>query len=126
MNERKLDGNSPSDWFWSIIDHADRSREKLATILNTATEEEVQRFEEEFESATYNLWHDDVLHYLRDLEKVSEDGLLTVFQWVVSQGKVYYSDILANPHRIPQREEIDLATNLVGIAEMVSWIRFRK
>lgn len=112
-----------TDWFWSIIEDAGRNREKLAADLHNLGKEDIRRFIREFDEATYRLWDDDFLQYMDD---PSEDGILDIGSWVVSQGKNYYLDIVANPHKTPTGQDIDTETNLAGVAEVVFWGRFRE
>ena len=88
-----------SEWFWDIVDRAQRDPEKLRQILMQATKEEIPRFQVEFDSAAIALTDSPFTDYID--REVTEDGLKDLTDWVVSHGKSYYLALWENPARMP-------------------------
>ena len=89
---------SISDWFWRIVDEAGRDRGRLRALLESMPREDVIRFDRAFRDAAMALTEPPYSDHMGDL---SEDGVQDVTEWVVSQGKAFYSEVWAHPERIP-------------------------
>jgi hypothetical protein len=103
-----------SDWFWDIIQQADKNPDILASILMEMPKKSICRFQYEFESTLYLVW-DDVEAKLR----LSEDGTLETCGWIVSQGKDYFVYVKNHPDGIPETNYIDFSQSLYGVADGV-------
>jgi hypothetical protein len=109
-----------SDWFWNIIARAEKNQEKLREILASLKKRDLIKFQESFLDASLELQDEPFIQYMVK----SEDGVADIAHWVVSQGKEYYLEILANPSKIPfQKDESD-SENLFYIADEVCEERF--
>ena len=127
MRDRVSRGNftpedSP-DTFWSTIAQANRDRAALRRILMSMTREEIIDFYNDFEDAATELTEDPFFQY----QSISEDSMLDIAKWVVSQGKEFYSEILQFPHEMPQEETEEMVmTTLAGVAGKVFGERFKE
>ena len=54
----------------------------------------------------------------------SEDGTADIADWVVSQGKEYFEEVLKDPRKIPYQVAMDNPEILFGVAEDVYEERF--
>ena len=110
-----------SDWFWNIIQRAEKDQVKLKEILTTLSRDEVRRFQEEFVDASAELQGEPFTDYMI---KGSEDSVEDVSHWVVSQGREYYEEILEDPEKIPESVEEDDSSILYAVAPKVYRERF--
>jgi hypothetical protein len=111
-----------SEWFWDIIRRADKSKLKLRAILEGFTQAEIYKFQDEFLEARAELTDDTFVTYIDPDE--SEDGVTDIANWVVSQGKEYFEEVLEDPQKIPSQVEIDNPEILFGVAEDIYEERF--
>jgi hypothetical protein len=112
-----------SDWFWELIGDADRDRERLAGILSRLKQQEIVRFHHDFKEAAAQLTDSPFTDHMEDL---SEDGTQDVAEWVVSQGKEYYSQVWNDPEMIPKRIESGNPSTFSSVADNVYWDRFNQ
>jgi hypothetical protein len=112
-----------SAWFWRIIDQAQSNRNQLRDMLKTMSREDVIRFHHEFKDAAVQLTDSPFIDYMSDL---SEDGIQDIAEWIVSQGRDYYSEIWTHPERIPNEIEHGTLSTFSGVADDVFWDRFRE
>ncbi len=115
-----------SETFWKIIDQAGKNQKKLYDILYTLDRKEVIDFEYNFIKARAQLYDDPFIEVI-GIER-SEDTILDICEWVVSQGKEHYSKIWKNPELIPKDVEHDdrLEEILSGVAGEVFWDKFEE
>lgn len=112
-----------SDFFWSTIAEANRSRDRLREILLTYSEDELVWFHEQFVITTAELKGEPFLEYMVG----SEDGVDDVADWVVSQGREYYKSVLDDPSSIPYDVEDDEEdSSLAGVASDIYYERYGK
>ena len=110
-----------SEWFWDIVERANKSPDALEGILRDLSEEEVRRFQEEFVDASAELQGEP---YTDNMIKGSEDSVEDVAHWVVSQGRDAFLRIWNNPEQIPFSVEEDDPTILSAVAPRVYRERF--
>ena len=113
-----------SQWFWDIIQRADKDWDKLTTILNKLTKKQVYRFAQEFERAILLLNDDPWIEKMTLDGYISEDDIDDVIGWIVSQGQAYYLQVLADARKTPLMDEVDDRQNLSGVAYSVYSRRF--
>ncbi|MDR6528786.1 hypothetical protein J2787_004225 [Chryseobacterium rhizosphaerae] len=104
-----------SEWFWSIIGKADLNRDKLKEILTGFSKEEIIKFQEEFVDASVELQDEPFIDYMEE----SEDGVEDIANWVVSNGKELYFQIMDNPEEIPHSVNDVTEQILYGVADEV-------
>ncbi|GEN66333.1 MULTISPECIES: DUF4240 domain-containing protein [Chryseobacterium] len=104
-----------SEWFWSIIGRADLNRDKLKEILTGFSKEEIIKFQEEFVDASVELQDEPFIDYMEE----SEDGVEDIANWVVSNGKELYFQIMDNPEEIPHSVNDVTEQILYGVADEV-------
>lgn len=104
-----------SEWFWSIIGRADLNRDKLKEILTGFSKEEIIKFQEEFVDASVELQDEPFIDYMEE----SEDGVEDIANWVVSNGKELYFQIMNNPEEIPHSVNDVTEQILYGVADEV-------
>lgn len=112
---------SPSEWFWDVIERAQRSQVCLEEILRNLRKDELIRFDHEFHQAACLLADTP---YTNHLPGYSEDSLDDLTQWIVSQGRAYYLQVRDHPETMPQ--DADWNTTFMGIAGEVFWERFKE
>ena len=114
-----------SDWFWDIIDKCERNPDRLRSIMQGITRDDIVRFDNEFQEAAVQLLDEPFLAFME--ECVSEDGAKDIADFVVSQGKDVYSNVWTHPDQIPARiSSSELRRTLAGVAAKVFWERFRE
>ncbi len=92
-----------SDWFWEIIQGAQRDCKKLRAILWELNEGELVRFYKEF-ARVASVFEGEPFDGILSEERVaSEDTIMDVAYWVVAQGREYCERILKEPRLIPRR-----------------------
>ena len=114
--------NEISEWFWDIILRAARSKLKLRSILEGLTREEIYKFQDEFLDARTELTDETFVIHIDPDE--SENGTADIADWVVSQGKEYFEEVLKDPRKIPYQVAMDNPEILFGVAEDVYEERF--
>lgn len=110
-----------SDWFWSVIALADHSRERLESILGSMSQADLIRFHNEFQEAAAQLVDEPLAEHLP--ADTSEEHLQDIAEWVVSQGKAFFTAVWNNPEKIA---EIDLRRGVTysSVSDNVHWERF--
>jgi hypothetical protein len=88
-----------TDWTWDIIERAEKNKGKLRALLMELNQTELYQFDSEFETAAGVLDNDQFMP-TPELAH-TEDGLLELSHWIVTQGKAYYLSIWENPERFP-------------------------
>ena len=111
-----------SEVLWEQLRKAAGSPKALAEQLRVESKETIAEWYNEFIRAARNLWQSGVPAYLKD---ASDDTRADIFEYVVGQGKEYYSTILANPERVPRDVYPDDAA-FKGAAVSVYWDRFQE
>lgn len=117
---------SPDDiagWFWDVIAQCARSRNRLQMILEGMSRDEIIRFDNAFQEAASQLLDEPFTDFMD--ESISEDGAKDVADFVVSQGKAYYTNIWDHPDQIPEFIPPGERNTLAGVAEKVFWTRFQ-
>jgi hypothetical protein len=110
------------DWFWDVIEKSSRSRDRLREILGRLPKDAVYKFQDLFLDFAAELQDEPYRSHLGPDE--SEDGLEDAAQWVVSQGRVTYEAVLAEPRRMPSHIDGGDPANLGGLAYEVYYDRF--
>jgi hypothetical protein len=98
-----LDPRGISTEFWTIIEKADRSRKKMAAVLESMTREEIITFHIHFRDAAYAIATQEYTQYME--ENTSEDGVDDITRWIVGQGRDYYFHVYDNPQKTPRSVE---------------------
>lgn len=122
MAQSSFSADDVSPWFWNIVARAGRDRNRLRELLEQMSADDVVRFHDEFEEAAIELTDSPFIHHVDD--DVSEDGMRDIAEWVVSQGKDFYSDVLRNPQKIPKDVDASANDTFTGLAETVFYQRF--
>jgi hypothetical protein len=110
--------NSISDWFWHIIDDAGGHSRRLKTTLRSMPDDHLYRFALEFMFAA-DMLHQD--RFIDQMQYASEDNVLDMSHWVVSQGRDFFNAVWNDPQLVgsyPGSAKGSL-TNLHAIAELV-------
>lgn len=114
-----------SQWFWDIILKSGKKPDQLLSLLQSMNRDEIIRFDNEFQEAAVQLVDEPFLIFMD--QGVSEDGAKDIADFVVSQGKDFYSHIWTHPEEIalqsPSKEE---ANCLSGVAAKHFWERFHE
>jgi hypothetical protein len=113
-----------SHWFWDVILKSGQSRDQLLSLLEGMTRDEIVRFDNEFQEAATQLVDEPFLKFME--EDISEDGAKDIADFVVSQGKEFYSNVWKHPEEIPRRLAAKEAKSLSGVASKHFWERFRE
>lgn len=87
-----------SDWFWSVVE----DERPIEELFGEMTDEELLRFHYELEDATCEIRDEPFSEYMT---KDSEDGVIDIGYWAVSQGRDYYTRIFAHPEELPYSVE---------------------
>jgi hypothetical protein len=85
-----------SDWFWDILQRANKEPSKLKDILQNLSNDELQRFALEFMDAASNLRQEPYTNYYQ----ASEDSTADMSYWVVSQGTLVFAHSMAARERL--------------------------
>jgi hypothetical protein len=111
-----------TDWFWDIIERADRSQEKLRRLLMELSRAEIERFQKEFVEAAIVFGEPPYIDFVDPDE--TEDDVETIGHWIVSQGKTRFIEILDNPELMPKHVDFRDPEILNGVAYGVYGDRF--
>ncbi|QDT99571.1 DUF4240 domain-containing protein [Gimesia aquarii] len=111
-----------SQWFWSIIDLANSSRDRLETRLREMSKDELIRFHNEFDEAATQLVDEPFSKYLPI--DTSEDHLRDIAEWIVSQGQSYFTEVWNNPQKISEVTDVTEGVTYSSISDNVYWDRF--
>jgi len=103
------------EWFWSIIERADLSRDRLEKILKDCTKQQLIKFQEKFVDASIELQDAPFTDYMEE----SEDGMEDIANWIVSNGRDFYIQITKNPDKIPTSVNDFTHQILFGVADEV-------
>ena len=76
--------------FWSVIEQSQNNVNRLQTILENYTKEELIKFQEIFVELSAELKDEPYIDYMED----SEDGIEDIANWIVSKGEIFYNNIL--------------------------------
>lgn len=110
------------DWFWSVVERAERSPERLRQILGGFSKADVYRFQDAFIEEAAELQDTPYSNYLDPDE--SEDGLEDIAHHVVSQGRERYEEVIDHPDRMPPSVDVGDPTDLFPVAYQVYYERF--
>jgi hypothetical protein len=111
-----------SDSFWQVIERAEGDRDRLRAMLERMSEAEIIGFHDEFRRAAAELMDSPWVEHVGP--DVSEDTMLDVAEWVVSQGRGFYDEVLRHPERIPKSVEPNSLRTFSGVAGSVFVERF--
>lgn len=112
-----------SQWFWGIVDESKQSPDQLRSLLQHMSRDEIIRFDNEFQEAAAQLVDEPFYEFMD--EGISEDGAKDLADFVVSQGKAFYSHVWTHPEQIPARIRSGETKSLTGLAAKVFWERFQ-
>ncbi len=107
--------------FWNILHQSGPDPKKLRSLLMTLPEQDVFSFAKTFFEMACELKDPSWQHVDPD---TSEDGMDDISQWVVSQGKEYYTYVLEHPETVPKYKAQSNPGNVYYEAEMVYEERF--
>ena len=113
-----------SQWFWDVVHEARQDRDRFVALLQGMSREEIIRFDDEFQEAAAQLVDDPYFESMDQDE--TEDGAKDIADFVVSQGKSYYSDIWTHPEKIPPSIPPGEPKTLSGVAAKHFWRRFHE
>jgi hypothetical protein len=108
--------------FWDLVILAGQDFPQYVEALKSMEKKELIDFYWTFESAASEFKGNPYVEFMS--EQLSEDGVDDVAQWVVSQGRDHYWQVVNDPQKIPVR--VDRAPNLLGRAVMVYYDRFNE
>jgi hypothetical protein len=117
-----LFGAGMADSFWQIIERAKGDRNCLRALLERMSEAEIIGFHDEFREAAAELMDSPYVEHVGP--DVSEDTMLDVAEWVVSQGRAFYDEVLLHPEKIPKSVEPNSPRTFSGVAGNVFVERF--
>lgn len=109
-----------SDWFWDIVNESDQDENKLREILTGMDKNDIYRFQDLFVEAAVELRYEPFTNFTES----SEDGIEDISNWVVSQGKAYYAEILKHPERIPYSVEDRTNEIIAHVADEVYFDKY--
>ncbi|MGY3186314.1 DUF4240 domain-containing protein [Lysinibacillus sp. TE18511] len=109
-----------SDWFWDIVNESDQDENKLQEILTGMDKNDIYRFQDLFVEAAVELRYEPFTNFTES----SEDGIEDISNWVVSQGKAYYAEILKHPERIPYSVEDRTNESIAHVADKVYFDKY--
>ncbi|MGE7953536.1 DUF4240 domain-containing protein [Lysinibacillus xylanilyticus] len=109
-----------SDWFWDIVNESDQDVNKLQEILTGMDKNDIYRFQDLFVEAAVELRYEPFTNFTES----SEDGIEDISNWVVSQGKAYYAEILKHPERIPYSVEDRTNEIIAHVADEVYFDKY--
>jgi hypothetical protein len=112
-----------SDWFWGIVERAQKDRTTLDRILRGLERKDLIRFQHHFEETSLDLQGPRFTDLLPDL---SEDGIQDIADWVVTQGRAFYEQVQADPKRMPTTRAGGALATFSGVADNVFYERFNE
>ncbi len=110
-------------WFWQVVQQANRDRNRLASILQTVSREELIIFDREFSKAAHTLWCSPYVDQIGDW--ALDDNIIDILEWIVSQGREHYFAVIADPSKVRTEFVHGAATDTFsGVAARVFLDRF--
>lgn len=103
VNGVKMSSTFPqsiSSKFWGVIALARQNYQQFLELIEHMDREGLAQFCQTYQEAAYELSAEPFLPYLN--QRLSEDSLEDLFQWIVAQGRDYYMKILETPSSMPQ------------------------
>jgi len=87
--------------FWDTIALARESKERFADYLSNMSREELLEFIWTFEETAAEFKYDPYTDYVS--ERLSQDGIDDLAQWIVERGRDYVYSTFDNPASMPKR-----------------------
>lgn len=105
-----------SEWFWGIIERAEKDRSTLKSILQDLPTDDVYHFALEFMLAASYLRGEP---FTAQIGYGSEDHIEDMSHWVVSQGKQFYTTVWHHPEAVAiyVGDGMQRRSSLEGVAE---------
>lgn len=111
MDDRSFLKTIP-DEFWKIIDDAHQDRRRFRGALENLDREALTRLYWTYEELANLLRTEDFVSHADP--HLSEDGMAELANWVVGQGREYYSRVFEHPELIPKKKnDIGFTSELV-------------
>ena len=111
-----------SDWFWNLITKANGDQTRLRELLQDLSSEDLTRFEDEFRWASSAFQDKPYTDYM-DAD-ISSDRVDDIANFVVSQGREFYTDVRKNPSLVPPTIDQRDPRILSAVADQVHWEKF--
>lgn len=92
--------------FWKRIEQANGDIEQFKDILNKLSEPELRKVFNQYKGLSEHLVKNTFNELPQHLKEESIETLEEIANWVITQGKNHYEDVLKNPKKFPLREDI--------------------
>jgi hypothetical protein len=90
----------PSPWFWEVVESSNRDLRTLCRTLESLPQEDLRRFQFDYEDAMSYVNPCTCQKYWPYLEECSADAATDFADWVVRQGRSFYAEVRGSPQLI--------------------------
>lgn len=92
--------------FWDRIEGAGRDTNKFKESLIELSESDLRELVAQFDGLGKELTTSGFQQFPEEVQEESAETLKEIANWVITQGRVYYEDLLAHPKKFPKRRDI--------------------
>jgi hypothetical protein len=106
--------NSENQWniqtvpqsFWDRIESAGRDAGKFEEGLMGLSERDLRELVAQYDGLSQALIVSGYQRFPEEVQEEPPERLKEIANWVITQGRTYYEDILAHPEKFPKRNEV--------------------
>jgi hypothetical protein len=117
-----LETEEPPVWFWNLLDEARPSLDRLASILENLSAEQLEAFQRFYSDAALAVcpyWEGP--YSKRQKQHLSEDGTQDFCEWVVSQGLTLWKAAVSDKTDLSTLADVYLQAEYEGRPEYPKW-----
>ena|SRR5688500_8233116 len=92
--------------FWTRIEAAGGDKQKYKEALAGLSEEQLKETMAQFDGLAQSLIRSGFDRFPAELRHELTERLEEFANWVITQGRAYYEDVLANPEKFPVRSQV--------------------
>jgi hypothetical protein len=92
--------------FWQRIEDAGRDAQKFKDSLRGLSEKEIREVYEQYQGLSQSLISNGFDRFPAELKEEATETLEEIANWVITQGRAYYEDVLTHPEKFPLEREI--------------------
>ena len=92
--------------FWDRIEGAGGDIRKFKESLATLTQDELREMVAQYDGLSKTLVVSGIRQFPEDVREEQTETLEEIANWVITQGRAFYQDVLEHPDKFPRRNQI--------------------